>query len=72
MQIVDKWGPATIVTLVIFAIVAIIGGVVVIAGNMTFEDYLDNLVKLAVGIGILGVGRGIMSGLKKQGSQEES
>jgi hypothetical protein len=72
MQIVDKWGPATIATLVIFAIVAIIGGVVVIVGNMTFEDYLDSLVKLAVGIGILGVGRGVMSGLKKQGSQEES
>ena len=72
MQLVDKWGPATISVVAIFAIVAIIGGIVVIVGNMTFEEYLDNLVKLAVGIGILGVGRGVMSGLKKQGSQEES
>lgn len=49
------------------AIVAIVGGVVTITtpGTLSFNDYLDALAAFAIGVGILGVGRGINSASKK-------
>ena len=37
----------------------IVGGIVVIAGNLTFNEYLRQLVILAAAFGLLGIGRGI-------------
>lgn len=55
---------ATILMAVLVLIVAGVGGAVVIAGNLPFADYIDALKGLAVGVGVLGVGRGLMAGLK--------
>jgi len=52
---------ATISAGLIVVIAAIVGGVVVIVGesSLNFSDYVDALSKLAVGVGLVAVGRGI-------------
>lgn len=56
----------TAIIAVIALIVVVVGGAVVIWGDgaLSYEDYLDNLVKFGVAVGLLGVGRGIRSGAK--------
>ena len=49
------------------AIVVIAGAIVVIAGNLSFNEYLRQLVILAAAFGLLGIGRAIKpNGEKKQ------
>jgi hypothetical protein len=55
---------ATAVMVVLVAIAAGVGGAVVIAGNMTFQDYLDQVAKFAGAVGLLAVGRGIIASKK--------
>jgi hypothetical protein len=54
---------ATILTVVLVAIAAIAGGVVVIVNSeaLSFAQYLDQLKTFALAVGLLGVGRGIVS-----------
>lgn len=54
----------TISMLIIGAMIVLVGGVVVIMGNMTFDEYLDHLKEFAIAVGLLGVGRGIASNRK--------
>ena len=51
----------TIAMLVLALIVVAVGGVVVILGNMTFADYLTQLQKFAIGVGLTAIGRGLAS-----------
>lgn len=56
---------ATILVATVVAIVVVVGGVVTILGNMTFEEYVDALVKVGGSAGALAIGRGIMACLKR-------
>jgi len=54
------WATVTVITITL--IVAIAGAIVVIFGKdgaLTFDQYLEALSKFIIGVGILGVGRGI-------------
>ena len=55
---------ATIMVAVIALVVVAVGGAVVIAGNLSVQEYLDALWKVAAAAAGLGIGRGIMAGLK--------
>ena len=57
----DKLPWATIFGGLIVLIAAVLGGVLVAIGNssLNFDSYVDDLSKLAVGIGLVSVGRGI-------------
>ena len=48
------------------AIVAVVGGIVTLTnpGSLSFNDYLDAVAAFAIGVGILGVGRGINASRK--------
>jgi flagellar biosynthesis component FlhA len=52
---------ATVLVAVLVVIVAVVGGVVVIVhpDTLSFKQYVDALSKLAIGVGVLGVGRGL-------------
>lgn len=53
---------ATIITGALVLIVAVVGGLVVLIGDdgaLTFTNYIQAIVGLAVACGLLGVGRGI-------------
>ncbi len=52
---------ATIIVVLVALIVVVVGGVVTIAGNQTFQEYLDALWKVGGAGGLLAVGRGIYS-----------
>ena len=54
---------ATVLVACIVVLVAGVGGVIVIVHpeTLSFSDYADKLKDLAIGVGILGVGRGIAS-----------
>lgn len=55
----------TIAMLVLALIVVVVGGVVVILGNMTFADYLTQLQKFAIGVGLTAIGRGLAARTSK-------
>lgn len=55
----------TIAMLVLALIVVAVGGVVVILGNMTFADYLTQLQKFAIGVGLTAIGRGLAARTSK-------
>jgi hypothetical protein len=59
----DKANAATIMVGIVLVIVAGIGGVItaVHPSTLSFKDYVDALEKIIIGIGILGVGRGLSS-----------
>ena len=57
----DTANVMTIAMLVLALIVVAVGGVVVILGNMTFADYLTQLQKFAIGVGLTAIGRGLSS-----------
>lgn len=56
---------ATIVLAALAVIVAVVGGIIVVLGpqhgadGLTFNEYVDALSKFAIGVGLLGVGRGL-------------
>jgi hypothetical protein len=66
---VKTWGPATILIVVLVVAVAVIGGVVVVVDPQTlsFPEYLSKLQVFAIGIGLLGLGRGTQAGLERYG-----
>ena len=57
----DNANAATIMVGIVLVIVAGIGGVITIVepSTLSFKDYVDALEKIIIGIGILGVGRGL-------------
>ncbi len=58
--------PMTSLMFAIFGLVALVGGALVLfdsAGNLSYEQYLDNLTKFALAVGILGAGKAIKRGL---------
>lgn len=54
----------TFVVVVIAIVVVLIGGISVITGHLEFQAYLDDLGKFGIGVGLVGLGRGVNSGLK--------
>lgn len=59
MKFDDKFPWMTFLILILALIIVAVGGAVVIMGNLTFETYLDDLEKFAIGIGLVAVGRGV-------------
>jgi hypothetical protein len=61
------WATALVVVIVLIASLAG-AGVVVFgdSGALSFNDYLDYMTKFVIGLGILGVGRGIRAGMKSR------
>jgi hypothetical protein len=58
----------TAILVVVAVIVVCVGGAVVIwgpSGALTFQEYLNDLEKFGVALGLLGIGRGIRSGAQK-------
>lgn len=58
---------ATFGVLGLTSIIAIVGGAVVIWGHpgaLSFNEYVDAMWKFALAAGVLGVGRGVKSGLE--------
>jgi type III secretory pathway component EscV len=57
----DKFPWATILGGLIVLIAAVLGGVLVAIGksSLNFDSYVSDLSKLAVGVGLVAVGRGI-------------
>lgn len=71
MQGFTEFPWATFCTVALAFLVAVVGGAVVVFGDpgaLSFESYTDTLSKFAIGVGLLGVGRGVRSGLIKQKS----
>lgn len=66
----NKWGPATVLVVIAALIVLCVGGAVVIWGHegaLSFEDYLNDIIKVAGALGVLGIGRGLHAGLVAHG-----
>jgi flagellar biosynthesis component FlhA len=70
----DKLPWGTILTAMIVAIVAVVGGIVVIVHEETlsFENYVQSLSDLAVGVGLVTVGRGVAKAGKHIGRDDVS
>ena len=69
----DKLPWTTIFAGIILILVAVVGGIVVLAGDsLAFEDYVKALSDLAVGVGLVAVGRGINKAGAHIGKDEES
>lgn len=70
----DKLPWATIAAAAIVLVVALIGGIVVIANpdTLPFGDYVDALSDLAVGVGLVAVGRGVTKAGKHIGKDDVS
>lgn len=62
----DGWGPATVLLMLLVATAAIGGIVLVIAGTLSFADWMGYMQEFAVAVGILGVGRGVMKAGEKR------
>lgn len=62
MKLPTSWGPATVLVVACIVIVVAAGGAVTVVNpdTLSFSDYLDTLVKAAVGAGVLGLGRGLL------------
>jgi len=63
---------ATLFAGLLLVIVAVVGGVIVIVepSTLSFGDYSNDLSKLAVGIGLVAVGRGVTAAGKHVGTKE--
>jgi hypothetical protein len=72
MKILDDTKPwATLMIGLLVVIVAAVGGAVVLFGDegaLSFEAYLSTIKDFAIAVGILGVGRGIVSYGKNVGA----
>jgi type III secretory pathway component EscV len=57
----DKLPWGTILGGLIVVIAALVGGIIVVVGksSLNFDSYVDDLSKLAIGVGLVAVGRGI-------------
>jgi hypothetical protein len=57
----SQWGPVTVLMVAIVVVVAVAGAAVAVVNPdaLTFAQYLDDMEKFAIALGILGVGRGI-------------
>lgn len=70
MPDMSSWGPATVVVVGLTMIAAVMGGIIVAFGDqqgadaLTFSAYLDHMSKFVIGVGALGIGRGILKGGK--------
>jgi hypothetical protein len=64
MKLPTSWGPATVLVVAVIVIVVAAGAVVTVVNpdTLSFSDYLDTLSKAAIGAGVLGVGRGLLTG----------
>lgn len=62
MKFNDSFPWMTFSILILAIIIVIIGGVAVITNHLVFETYLNDLEKFAVGVGLVGIGRGINRG----------
>ena len=62
----SEWGPVTMTLLVLTTIAALTGAAVVILGDqrgpdaLSFKAYLDIMRDLVIGLGLLGIGRGVL------------
>lgn len=68
MPTTNEFPWATAILAFLALLVVCVGGAVVIwgpDGALTFKEYLDDLEKFGVAIGLLGIGRGIRSGASK-------
>lgn len=73
MAVLDNWGPATAMMMILVAMAGIAGAIVCITSDaLQFEEYLDLMKDFSYGVGALAVGRGIMSGLKNHGQGDVS
>jgi hypothetical protein len=63
-ELIEDWGPVTVVLLAIVVFTAIVGGVVVIVKptTLSFSEYLSKLQTFAGALAALGIGRGLMNG----------
>jgi hypothetical protein len=68
MKVFDKWGPATVLVVGLVLIAAAGGAVAVAVGKYSYPQYLDDLKTFAIASGLLGVGRGVMTGLRDAGN----
>ena len=50
---------ATLLLAVAFVVVVVVGGVKVIDGSLGYVSYCKQVAVLAVGLGLLGIGRGL-------------
>lgn len=55
----------TFLVIVVAIIVVVVGGIEVVKGDMTYEDWVNDLIKFAAAAGLTAIGRGIHFGLKK-------
>jgi hypothetical protein len=59
--------PVTAAMFALLFLVAGVGGVLIIfdqAGSMSYEDYTNILTKMALALGLLGIGKGVKTGLE--------
>src|SRR5690348_1636632 len=57
----NKWGPFTILVFVLAIIFVAVGGVVVIRGNMTYMEYLNQLKWFGGIVAVSGIGKGLFN-----------
>lgn len=71
----EEWNEfpwATFTAVAVTLIAALAGAGVVVFGDegaLNFSEYLDHLGKFVIGIGLLGIGRGVRSGQLKSGAR---
>lgn len=69
MDEVNEFPWATFTACIITVIAALAGAAVVVWGDpgaLSFKDYLSAMSVFVIGIGLLGIGRGVRAGLKAQ------
>lgn len=68
-ELVENWGPVTVLLIAIVVIATIIGGVVVIVQpeTLNFSEYLSKLQAFVLALAGLGIGRGVMIGAQSHG-----
>lgn len=57
------WATFCVVVLTLMA--AVVGGIVVILGNLSFSDYLNQLSRFVLAVGLIGIGRGLGANAKQ-------
>ena len=64
----SSWGPMTVLLVAVAIIVVVVGGICVLNGtyDSDFRQWANDLVVLAGGAGVLGVGRAILQGKKEE------
>lgn len=72
MNALKDWGPMTVLMVAIALIVVLVGGVSVLMGDYDndFVQWVEDLTKLAIGAGLLGVGRGVLKGKQAEAASD--